>query len=294
MKHYLLFLLFTLVSTHVFPQGEFVIETYINTQARIIYRSKGCTADDGVIVFYTEIPNLKFSMPDTPKRLKKISDFDGNSYVLCIQPTDKTIGGISKYSIDIKAEGYIPVIHEVRQVNATEAQYFTIKQKTAPFRGTDNIYTVTKRKVLIARFSNETAYARGIFYDKENDPIGKQATIILSTKLASTNKFSLLEWNKNQEGWQIADYQKMGADFLVSGSITEFGRKNVSENRKKYQIAQASISIRLIDVSTGQIVFAEETKSEAKTDGDFDPTLGDQAISHAISKLVERINNLFK
>ena len=48
-----------------------------------------------------------------------------------------------------------------------------------------------KRKVAIARFSNETQYAKGVFYDKANDPVGKQALDILSTKLASTNKFIL-------------------------------------------------------------------------------------------------------
>ena len=42
---------------------------------------------------------------------------------------------------------------------------------------------VIKRKVAIGRFSNETQYAKGIFYDKENDPMGKQALDILSAKL---------------------------------------------------------------------------------------------------------------
>jgi adenosine/AMP kinase len=37
-----------------------------------------------------------------------------------------------------------------------------------------------KRKVAIARFSNETSYAKGLFYDKNNDPMGKQAVDILS------------------------------------------------------------------------------------------------------------------
>ncbi|MEG1545804.1 MAG: penicillin-binding protein activator LpoB, partial [Bacteroides sp.] len=49
-----------------------------------------------------------------------------------------------------------------------------------------------KRKVAIARFTNETQYAKGLFYDKENDPMGKQALDILSAKLASSNKFILL------------------------------------------------------------------------------------------------------
>ena len=31
-----------------------------------------------------------------------------------------------------------------------------------------------KRKVAIGRFTNETQYAKGLFYDKENDPMQKQ------------------------------------------------------------------------------------------------------------------------
>ncbi len=55
-----------------------------------------------------------------------------------------------------------------------------------------------KRKVAIGRFSNETQYAKGIFYDKENDPMRKQALDILSSKLAASGKFILLV-NKNSD-----------------------------------------------------------------------------------------------
>ena len=48
-----------------------------------------------------------------------------------------------------------------------------------------------KRKVAIGRFSNETQYGKGVFYDKENDPMGKQALDILSSKLAQSGKFIL-------------------------------------------------------------------------------------------------------
>jgi len=149
-------------------------------------------------------------------------------------------------------------------------------------------------RVAIQRFSNETAYARGIFYDKENDPIGKQATTILSTKLASLGQFRLMEWSKNQEEWQIADYRRSGTDFLIAGTITEFGRKNITEKKRRYQVVQTSISIRLIAVSNGQIVYAGEAKGEARTDGqktDYDTTLNDKAISDAISKLIKNMSN---
>lgn len=168
-----------------------------------------------------------------------------------------------------------------------------------------------KRKVAIARFSNETQYAKGVFYDKDNDPIGKQAVDILSTKLASTNKFILLErqdMDKIMEELKLAGnegLQKVGADYLIIGSVTEFGRKNVGDvnafSRSKTQTVQAGVSIRLVDVSTGQIIYSEEAKGEAETTNktvmglgertDYDATLSDKAISAAISKLVENIIN---
>jgi curli biogenesis system outer membrane secretion channel CsgG len=168
-----------------------------------------------------------------------------------------------------------------------------------------------KRKVAIARFSNETEYAKGVFYDKANDPVGKQAVDILSTKLASTNKFILLErqdLDKILEEMKMdgnEGSQKVGADYLIVGSITEFGRKNVGDvnafSRTKTQTVQAGVSIRLIDVSTGQIIYSEEAKGEAETTNktvmgfgestDYDATLSDKAISAAISKLVENIIN---
>src|ERR1017187_6901731 len=50
-----------------------------------------------------------------------------------------------------------------------------------------------KRKVAIARFSNETKYGQGFFYDSNDDRLGKQAMDILSAKLTSTDKFIMLE-----------------------------------------------------------------------------------------------------
>ena len=107
---------------------------------------------------------------------------------------------------------------------------------------------------------------------------------------------------------KIADnegFQEIGADYLIIGSITEFGRKNVGESkvfsRSKTQIVEAGISIRLIDVSTGQIIYSEEAKGQAETSNkttlglgkrtDYDSSLSDKAISAAISQLVENIIN---
>jgi len=183
----------------------------------------------------------------------------------------------------------------------------TVVEYKEPVKETQTL----KRKVAIARFSNETAYAKGIFYDKENDPMGKQAVDILSTKLASSGKFILLErmdFDLIENEMKIADnenYQKIGADYLIIGSITEFGRKNVGYlkvfSRSKTQTVEAGVSIRLVDVSTGQIIYSEESKGQAQTMNkttmglgqrtDYDATLSDKAISAAISQLVENIIN---
>ena len=174
----------------------------------------------------------------------------------------------------------------------------------------NNERTPLKRKVAIARFSNETQYAKGAFYSKENDPTSKQASDILSTKLASTGHFILLERDDldliNAElEYAGEETAKIGADFLILGSITEFGRKNVGDqnafSRSKTQTVEAGVSIRLVDVFTGQIIYSEEAKGQAETSNktvfgmgertDYDATLSDKAISAAISKLTENIIN---
>lgn len=169
---------------------------------------------------------------------------------------------------------------------------------------------ILKRKVAIGRFSNETQYAKGIFYDKENDPMGKQALDILSSKLAASGKFlllerndlaSLLEENSDREG-EIAS---VDADYIIIGSITEYGRKNTGKNKvfssEKTQTVEAAVSIRLVDVSTGLIIYSDEAKGSAElttkttlglgSQASFDATLSDKAISEAIGQLVENIIN---
>ena len=167
-----------------------------------------------------------------------------------------------------------------------------------------------KRKVAIGRFSNETQYAKSVFYDKANDPMGKQASDILSTKLAASEKFLLIERqdydkivNELNTGGGLS--QKIGADYLVIGSITEFGRKTIGNQKvfssSKEQIVEAGVSIRLVAVSTGLIIYSGEAKGEATAEdkkvlgfgktADFDATLSDKAISAAITKLVENIIN---
>ena len=162
-----------------------------------------------------------------------------------------------------------------------------------------------KRKVAIGRFSNETQYAKGMFYDKENDPMRKQALDILSSKLAASGKFILLEREDldilvNEAG---ADMNKIGADYIILGSITEFGRKTEGQqmvfSSTKTQTVEAGVSIRLVEASTGLIIYSDEAKGSAEistkktlglgSSAGYDATLSDKAISAALSQLVDNI-----
>jgi curli biogenesis system outer membrane secretion channel CsgG len=168
--------------------------------------------------------------------------------------------------------------------------------------------TGLKRKVAIGRFSNETKYGQSFFVDKENDKIGKQAMDILSSKLFQSGKFIMLEradLSKIEKELQIGNAPQLdnSADFLILGSITEFGRKETSDvglfSRVKKQETFAKVHIRIVDVSTGQIIYSEEGKgtafSEAGTvmgvgaKASYDAQLNDKAIDAAISDLTSNI-----
>ena len=165
-----------------------------------------------------------------------------------------------------------------------------------------------KRKVAIGRFTNETTYGQSFFIDSDNNRIGKQAMDILSAKLFETGKFIMLEradLDQIEKELTMAGNSaiKNAADYLVVGSITEFGRKEVSDvgvfSRVKRQEANATVHIRIVDVSTGQIIYSESGKgiaySEAGTVlgvGDkaaYDSSLNDKVLDVAITDLASNV-----
>ncbi|MDH3354570.1 MAG: CsgG/HfaB family protein, partial [Chromatiales bacterium] len=154
----------------------------------------------------------------------------------------------------------------------------------------------------------ETKHGNSFLLDDNNDRIGKQASDILSSMLVDTGKFIMLERSDLDKILKEKDYanistQKVGADFLVIGSVTEFGRKSLSEvglfSRNKKQVVRAVVTIRLLDVRTGQILYSEEGSGEATVEagtafgmGDragYDATLDDKALHAAISQLTSNI-----
>ena len=184
----------------------------------------------------------------------------------------------------------------------TKSETIVIKEKQL------NQPTGLKRKVAIARFTNETRYGQSFFIDKDNNRIGKQAMDILSAKLFQTGKFIMLEradLSKIDDELKMTNHKKLdnAADYIILGSITEFGRKEVSDvglfSRVKKQEAFARVHIRIVDVHTGQIIYSDEGKGKAFSEagsvmgvGDkagYDSQLNDKAIDAAISDLASNI-----
>jgi curli biogenesis system outer membrane secretion channel CsgG len=164
-----------------------------------------------------------------------------------------------------------------------------------------------KRVVAIARFSDETKRGNILLTDDNGNRLGKQAADILASRLEQTHKFIMLERQDIQEVQQEATlkggFQKVGADYLIIGSVSQFGRSTKSEvgifSRNKIQIATATVNVRLINTNTGEIVYSAEGSGEARSEAnhvfgvgeraDYDTSLDDKAISAAISKLVSNI-----
>lgn len=190
------------------------------------------------------------------------------------------------------------------------------KQVVSPViaKAADEPYKGLKRKVAIARFTNESKYGQSFFLDENNDRIGKQAVDILSNKLMATEKFILLEradLDKVQKELGIGNASPLRnmADYLIVGSISEFGRKETGDvgifSRTKKQVAFAKVSIRLVDVYTGEIIYSEEGEGEAFSEAGsvfgvgarqgYDSSINDKAIDAAItdvaSNLIENLMN---
>lgn len=167
-----------------------------------------------------------------------------------------------------------------------------------------------KRKVVIARFTNESLYGKSVLLGDNADLIGRQASDILATRIAESGQFLLFERTDPTPILEALDAGTIGelglpADFLIIGSVSEFGRDTRSKtgvfSRTLLQRARARVNVRLVDVRSSRVIFAQEGAGEAEsevgtvvgigTKADYDSTLNDQAISAAISKLV---NNLFE
>lgn len=200
--------------------------------------------------------------------------------------------------------GCATVSERVEQVESTAPK---LRQIQAQKNLEPPVVKSYKRKLAIARFSNETNYGRALLTDEQFDRIGKQASDMLSSRLVKSEKFLVFERPDIKkielEQKYIPDAKMIGVDTLVVGSVTEFGRsvggKSGFLSSTKNQVARAKVEIRLVDPKTGHSFFSASGTGEASTESgeiagfgsraEYDATLNDRAIAAAISDVIDKL-----
>ncbi len=179
--------------------------------------------------------------------------------------------------------------------------------RPAPASATRAPGRALKRKIAIGRFSNETRYGRTFQLDAANDPLGKQASDMLGSRLAASGRFLVFErpdLGRVQAEQALSGQSALtGVDTLILGSVTEFGRGVTGTSgflsATKKQTAKAKVEIRLVDARTGQVFFSAGGSGEASTESgevagfgnraDYDGTLNDRAIGAAVSDVLNAL-----
>lgn len=177
-------------------------------------------------------------------------------------------------------------------------------------------YQGAKSPIAVGKFDNRSSFMRGIFSDGV-DRLGSQAKTILITHLQQSGRFSVMDRENLNEAAQEAGLLKKsqtikGADFLITGDVTEFGRKEVGDQqlfgilgRGKSQIAYAKVSLNIVNVQTSEVVYSVQGASEYSLSNrevigfggtaSYDATLNgkvlDLAIRDVVSKLATAIDS---
>ncbi|MGY2167281.1 CsgG/HfaB family protein [Pseudomonas gingeri] len=177
-------------------------------------------------------------------------------------------------------------------------------------------YAGVRTPIAVGKFDNRSSYMRGIFSDGV-DRLGGQAKTILITHLQQTNRFSVLDRDNMAEIQQEAaiksQVQKLkGADYVVTGDVTEFGRKETGDQqlfgilgRAKTQVAYAKVALNIVNITTSEVVYSTQGAGEYALSNreivgfggtaSYDSTLNgkvlDLAMREAVNKMVDAIDS---
>jgi len=171
-------------------------------------------------------------------------------------------------------------------------------------------YTGTKSKLVVGKFVNRSTFQNGIF-SNGLDRLGSQAKTTLMSHLQQTNRFSVLDRDNmpmlESEAKRSGTEQTIsGAKYVITGDITEFGRKAIGDKqlfgilgKGKSQIAYAKVTLNVVDVTTSEVVYSvqgagEYSLSEREVIGfgstaSYDATLNGKVLDLAIREVVNKL-----
>lgn len=134
-------------------------------------------------------------------------------------------------------------------------------------------YSGIQLPISVGKFDNRSSYLRGVFSDGV-DRLGSQAKTTLVSHLQQSQRFSVLDRDNMAETRQEAQLQGAtqslrGASYVVTGDISEFGRKEVGDQqlfgllgRGKTQVAYAKITLNVVNSLTSEVVFSARGAGE--------------------------------
>lgn len=151
---------------------------------------------------------------------------------------------------------------------------------------------------------------RGVFSDGV-DRLGSQAKTTLIAHLQQSQRFAVLDRDTMAETSQEAKLQGTnqtlrGAAYVVTGDISEFGRKEVGDQqlfgllgRGKTQVAYAKITLNVVNSLTSEVAFSARGAGEYELSNrevlgfggtaSYDATLNGKVLDLAMR---EAVNNL--
>jgi curli biogenesis system outer membrane secretion channel CsgG len=136
-------------------------------------------------------------------------------------------------------------------------------------------YSGTRLPVSIGKFDNRSSFMRGVFSDGV-DRLGSQARSTLVAHLQQSQRFAVLDRDNMAETRQEAQLQGAaqalrGAAYVVTGDISEFGRKEVGDQqlfgilgRGKTQVAYAKVTLNVVNALTSEVVFSARGAGEVE------------------------------
>lgn len=191
---------------------------------------------------------------------------------------------------------------------ATESSRTVEPQKVS---SAATLFNGVRIPVSIGKFENRSPFMRGIFSDGV-DRLGNQSKTILTSHLNQSNRFNVLDRENLSETREEAKIKNQaqdlkGADFVISGDVTEFGRKEVGDRqlfgilgRGKEQIAYAKVTINVINIKTSEVAYStagagEYALSNREIIGfggtaSYDSTLNGKVLDLAIREAVDRLS----
>ncbi len=171
-------------------------------------------------------------------------------------------------------------------------------------------YNGPKVDLVVGKFDNRSSYGNGLFSDGTNR-LGSQAKTILKTHLQQTGRFVVLDranMEENAREAKLAGIQQKikGAPIIVTGDVTEFGRKTVGDKqlfgilgKGKSQVAYAKVMLNVVDVSSSSIVHSVQAAGEFQLSSreivgfggsaGYDSTLNGKVLNLAITEAVNKL-----